>query len=292
MKICAVILNYFNWHDTVVCVNSIINQPVTRIVILDNSASESEENALRNAFKDHPCVDVMKSETNLGFAGGMNHILRQILTLGFDSFLILNNDTIAPADLIENLIKGAYAESFDIASPSIFNYPHKNQLWSEGYYYNKIMGVVTHKPISFLPYTCFYLAGCCMLVRRDVFERIGLFDESFFMYGEDVEFSYRAVQKGYRIGIVKDAKLYHHVSLSTQNNSLFYEYHITRSHFLLIRKFYETKFKRKLSFIFKVIILGLRAIVRTVRYKNLNALSGYKMAFFEALFFKPVKADN
>lgn len=281
MKICAVILNYFNWRDTVACINSIIQQPIERIVVLDNSGSESEKIALRKAFEDYPCVDVMKTEINLGFAGGINHVLRRVISCEFDSFLILNNDTIAPEDLVANLIKGSEVESFDIASPLIYNYPQKDRLWSHGYYYNKIMGVVTHNPIAFLPYTCFYLTGCCMLIRREVFETIGLFDESFFMYGEDVEFSYRAVKKGYRIGIVKSAKLYHHVSLSTQNNSPFYEYHITRSHFLLIQKFFNTNLERKLSFIFKVVILGIRAMVRTFRYINLNALLGYKRALFE-----------
>ncbi len=284
MKLCAIILNFFNWRDTVTSVKSIIDQSITRIVVLDNSGDEKEVTSLRKALGCYSSVEVMNSNTNLGFAGGMNYVLKKKLPLGFNYFLILNNDIIASENLVENLIEGAKSKSFDISSPIIYYYPQKDRLWSHGYYYNMMTGIVTHNPIAFLPRNCFYLTGCCMLIRREVFENIGLFDETFFMYGEDVEFSYRAVRKGYRIGIVQSVKLYHHVSLTAQNNSPFYEYHITRSHFLLINKFFNTPLKQVISLIIKSITLSMRVLVRTIKYKNKNALSGFIKAFYERLY--------
>lgn len=284
MKICAIILNYFNWRDTVICVKSIVSQSVDRIVVLDNSGNEDEETALKKALEKYSCVEVTKTEANLGFAGGINYVLRRIISCEFDSFLILNNDTIAPEGLIQALIKGSETDSFDIAAPLIFHYPEKDRLWSRGYYYNKILGLVTRESIALLPHSSFFLSGCCLFVRREVFDTVGLFDESFFMYGEDIEFCCRAAQKGYRIGIVPEAKLYHRVSLSSQNNSLFYEYHMNRSHFLLVQKLFQTNLERKLSLVVKTLVMGIRATVRTCRYRNLNAIMGYKRALSDALF--------
>jgi GT2 family glycosyltransferase len=102
------------------------------------------------------------------------------------------------------------------------------------------------------------------------------------MYGEDVEFCFRAVQKGFRIGIVDKAHIYHKGNVSSQFNSLFYEYHLNRCHLLLCEKLSEDAREQKLSFVVKLISLTMRALLRSFRYRNTNAISGYKQAIFKS----------
>jgi len=169
-----------------------------------------------------------------------------------------------------------------MASPIIYCYPKKHKVWAKGYFYNRFIGLITQRDISFIPGTIFYLTGCCLLVRRQVFQDIGQFDTSFFMYGEDLEFCFRAVQKGFRIGIVEQAIIYHKGNISSQFNSLFYEYHINRCHFLLCKKLFINKSVQKLSFVVKLIFLGIRALYRGHKYKNRNAVLGYRQALCES----------
>jgi N-acetylglucosaminyl-diphospho-decaprenol L-rhamnosyltransferase len=173
-----------------------------------------------------------------------------------------------------------------LASPVIYHHPEQDKLWSRGNYYNSWTGLLTEKPISLLPGDFFYLPGCCLLIRTRVFEAIGLFDEDFFMYGEDTEFCFRAFQKGFKAGIVPEAKIYHKTGSSAVHNSFFYEQHINRSHFLLGHKLFLNVYARLFVQTLKTILLGMRAIMRTLRYKNLNAFKGYLQARREVTFVR------
>ena len=251
--------------------------------MLDNSAEETQEKALLEAFQNFTQVDVIGNKRNTGFAGGINLILRKMLQQPFDAYLLLNNDTLAPDDLVENLVAGIHHSSLDVAAPQIYGYPEKDILWSKGNYYNNITGLITLKPLPIIPRTYYYLTGCCLMVKREVFKKIGLFDESFFMYGEDVEFCHRAEKNGFSIGIAKDALLYHRINASSQNNSLFYEYHINRGHLILSEKLSHSRYEHMALLPLKLVTVGIRALVRTMRYRNLNALTGYFMATLETL---------
>ena len=284
MKVCAIVLNYFGHEETIACINRLTSQPLAKIVALENSGSEDEKQILATAFTETPIVEIISSKKNLGFAGGVNYALKQTIPDKFDAFLIMNNDTLPPSDLIEKLIKGTESFSLDLASPVIYNHPEQEKLWSKGNYYNIWTGLLTARPNSLLPGDFFYLTGCCLLIRTKVFETMGLFDKDFFMYGEDMEFCFRAVQNGFKTGIVPDAKIYHKTGSSAVHNSFFYEHHINRSHFLLGNKlclsFKACLFSQGL----KTVLLAMRAILRTLRYKNLNALKGYLHARREVPF--------
>jgi GT2 family glycosyltransferase len=283
MNLCAIVINYFGYEDTVSCVRSLAPQDISKIIVLDNSAEENQEKALLEAFQGLGQVDVIGSKRNMGFAGGVNFVLRAMLQDQYDAYLLLNNDTLAADGLVENLVAGIHHFSLDVATPHIYGYPEKDILWSKGNYYNNITGVITPKPIPVIPRTYYYLTGCCLMIKSEVFEKIGLFDESFFMYGEDVDFCHRAEKNGFCIGLAKDALLYHRVNASSQNNSLFYEYHLNRGHFILSEKLSRSRFEHMALFPIKLMTLGIRALVRTMRYGNLNALTGYFMATKEKL---------
>lgn len=283
MKICGVVLNYFGHEDTITCVQALVNQnDLEKIIIVENSANFTELSILRDIFKNDKHVEILEPSHNLGFSGGVNLAVNSAIDSRFDAFLLLNNDTLIPPNMVKCLANSLNDNGFDIASPIIYCYPEKHKVWAKGYYYNRFIGLITQRNISFIPGTIFYLSGCCILIHRQVFKDIGLLDTSFFMYGEDVEFCFRAVQKGFRIGIVEKAYIYHKGNISSQFNSLFYEYHINRCHFLLCNKLSKNKAEQRLSFAIKIFSLAMRALLRSFKYQNTNAISGYKQAIFKS----------
>jgi GT2 family glycosyltransferase len=283
MKICGVVLNYFGREDTITCVQALVSQnELKKIIIVENSANSTELSILKDIFKNNGQVEILEPSQNLGFSGGVNLAVNSVLDSSFDAFLLLNNDTLVPPNTVRHLAKGLVDNGFDMASPIIYCYPEKRKVWAKGYFYNRFIGLITQRDISFIPGTIFYLSGCCILIHRKVFKDIGLLDTSFVMYGEDVEFCFRAVQKGFRIGIVDKAHIYHKGNVSSQFNSLFYEYHLNRCHLLLCEKLSEDAREQKLSFVVKLISLTMRALLRSFRYRNTNAISGYKQAIFKS----------
>ncbi len=129
-----------------------------------------------------------------------------------------------------------------------------------------------------------YLTGCCLLVRREVFEAVGLMDEAFFMYGEDVEFNFRAKKRGFRIGLVQEAVIYHKVSASARPNSYFYEYAMNLGHMLLTAKLAKSASQKVVHHAVKTLSLSARAVVRTLRHGNSIAIQGYAQALRRFMF--------
>ena len=293
MKICGIILNYFGHEDTIACVQALVAQhELEKIIIVENSVNSSELRILKDIFQNDGQVEILEPSENLGFSGGVNLAANSVLDSDFEAFLLLNNDTLVPPNAVKYLAKGLFDNSLDMVSPNIYCYPEKHKVWAKGYYYNRFIGLITQRNISFMPGTIFYLSGCCVLICRKVFEDIGLLDTSFFMYGEDVEFCFRALQRGFRIGIIEKAYIYHKGNVSSQFNSLFYEYHINRCHFLLCNKLSKNKIEQRLSFLIKIFSLAMRALLRSYKYKNLNAFLGYKQAILETAntdFYTPGK---
>jgi hypothetical protein len=271
------VLNFFGHEETIACVKCLVVQQINKILIIENSNDRNEEDSITSAFSDSALVETVRSGQNLGFAGGVNFALRRMMPLGFEAFLIINNDTVPPPDLVQKLCRGADAAGFDIASPVIYRYPEKDRLWSRGNYYNVWTGFITHNPLA-LPGNFFYVPGCCLLIKKDIFETIGFFNEVFFMYGEDVEFCHRAVTRGFRIGIVPEACLYHKAGGAAVQNSVFYEQQINKAHLLLAQALFSKKPSQRLSFCLKIIFLFLRTCKRTVGFCNFNAFRGHGAA--------------
>ena len=282
MEICAVILNYFGHSDTIACVESLLAQDgLSRIVIVENSCCSTELTALTETYVGNELVQILPAGKNLGFAGGVDFALESIGIGSFDAFLILNNDTIVPSGVVRTLAESLCERNFDLVAPTIYSYPDTRRIWSKGNYYNRLTGFITIHPIVHLPFSFYFLTGCCLLIRASVFHAVGLFDRFFFMYGEDIEFCFRVSSRGFRLGCISDAAIFHKGSESSGHNSSFYEYHMNRSHLFLCSKLARTPKEANVSLIFKTVTLTLRAMWRTLRYGNANALYGLRLAVAE-----------
>jgi GT2 family glycosyltransferase len=118
-----------------------------------------------------------------------------------------------------------------------------------------------------------FLNGCAMLIHRSVFDRIGRFDPSYFMYAEEVDFCWRARNAGFKMAVVPTAKMWHKVSASSpvREKSLLMQ---IRSQSIFYRR-YSTGFKRVFMFLFS----SLRAMIIGVRYLILGKKSLSRAVF-------------
>lgn len=254
-KVAIVIVNYNGKQDTLDCLRSIRKMKTEgdqlKIYVVDNASSDDSVNAIK---RELPSVNLILNQANYGFAGGNNIGIKQALEDGVDYVLLVNNDTLVSQPLLNELLKAITKdEDIGVVVPKIYFAPgyefHKKRysygekgkvIWYAGgridweNMYGKHIGVdeVDKGQFSEEQETDF-ASGCCLLVKRQVFEKVGLFDERFFLYQEDLDWSIRAQKAGYRIVYCPLAYLWHKNAGSSNSGSSLQDYYMTRNRMLV-----------------------------------------------------------
>lgn len=213
-----------NWNGKGVvgeCLKSLgdLNYPDFRITVVDNASTDSSPEMIRKRF---PEVDLIENEQNLLFAGGNNIGLRRGLEGNAELFLLLNNDTEVDPDFALKMADVFDNPEVGVAGPRIYYYDDPRRIWYGGGGFYPLTGIPRHINIrktdtgnKELPCQTGYVTGCAMMVRREVFEKIGLLDISYRMYCEDVDFCLRAREAGWKCFYVPEARVWHKVSSSS-----------------------------------------------------------------------------
>lgn len=278
MKICAIVLNYRNAARTEACLCALASQGLDVVLVVDNSADQrfSDELAVMLA-RQTGLVDyrlrLLNSGDNLGFARGVNLALNDADALCCDVFLLINNDAVASPGMVARLAAALADTDTPMVSPTVVDVVGVPQpmLW-----YQRFFGLLTrHRLLGSFP----YLSGCCLLVRREMLEKGRLFDEDFFMYGEDTLLGWRLARSGKYPLCIPDVFVRHDGAVSSRRGQLFYEYHMARAHVLLAVKTWRHPLEIPLLLISKCIGLCLRALWRTLRFRNFAPLKGFFMAW-------------
>lgn len=237
-----VTVNWNRWPDTVECLQSLERQtyPNFRIFLVDNGSTDGSAEILRRSF---PRITMVLSRENVGFAAGFNRGIRRALQEECAYVLILNNDTIADAGMLQELVLAA-GPDFALTAPLIFFHHQPKRIWSAGGRCHPVTLEMTDRyprslegknPLDPLPRE--YLTGCALLMDRDLFTRVGFFDERFFLYYEDMDYCLRVRRQGYRLRLVPKAKLWHKVSVSSGGaGSVEERYYMAQSSVLFFRK--------------------------------------------------------
>lgn len=265
LKIAIVVLNYNGRKDTLECIQSLAkvkkdNTFLVETIVVDNGSDDGSAKALAKLGP----IDLILNDQNLGYTGGNNVGIKYALKRGANHILILNNDTIVDKLLITKLIDAA--KKGDIICPKIYFAPgfefHKGRyqksdlgkvIWYAG---GKIdwpniigqhLGVDKVDKGQFAKRRQIDLAtGAAMFVRRAVFEKIGFFDEKYFLYLEDMDFCVRAKKAGFKIIFEPKAILWHkNASASGGSGSPLQDYFITRNRLLFAARY--AKFRTKLA---------------------------------------------
>jgi GT2 family glycosyltransferase len=244
MNLSIVLLNWNSHAYTRACLNSLFKcAPAswsTRILVVDNGSTDCSLAKLRREFDGN--VEFVSNPENLGYAGGNNLGARRALELGADLVLFLNNDTtVDPSFLtaLEDTVK--QRPHHHLFGAKIFYHRRPHTLWYAGGDYSSWLAKVRQFGMNDAdgpPYQCAddtsFITGCCLLIRREVFERIGLFREEYFMYHEDLDFCMRAKRAGLGMLFVPKARLWHHIGAYRDGElSPLYLYYQTRNRYVV-----------------------------------------------------------
>ena len=212
------------------------------LYVVDNASKDNTLEMSRQRT-DLPVVIIANGE-NLGVAEGNNQGIRAALADGCECVLLLNNDTVFLADLFAQLYAGLDRHHCDMTTGKMYYHDRPDVFWCAGGRFQPWLAYrVQHDGENQKdfgqydqPRRVTYTPTCCLLVRRSVFDRIGLMDGRYFVYSDDVDFLYRCLKQGLSLWYVPDAKLWHKVSALTGNTSDFMARYCTRNRIYFLRK--------------------------------------------------------
>lgn len=211
------------------------------LYVVDNASTDATLEFL-GEYNDSRIV-MVRNLTNAGAAEGNNIGIRAALEDGCASIVLINNDTVFDDDLLSQLLLGLKRHESDMVVPKILYFDEPRKIWSAGGYFSWLRGAARHfgsdrdddgkfdepRFVDYSPTTC-------MLIRKEVFERIGFLDPHYFAYFEDTDFCYRAHQAGIKLVYVSSARLLHRVSSLTGLDSDFYVRYSIRNHVYYVLK--------------------------------------------------------
>jgi len=245
LKLRSVNLFVLNWNGrdlTLDCLSSLekIIYPNVKVYIIDNGSSDNSVTAIRNQFPDYEIIGLPE---NYGFSRG-NNAGFELVKQKADYTIFLNNDTIVDPNFVEPLINAMESNStVKQSTPKIFYADNLDYIWFGGGKVSLWAGWIRHLGIRQKDSMQFsfnrnvdYATGCCVCMRTVDFESIGMFDESFLMYGEDVDLSLRFRKQGGQILFVPESKIWHKVSSSIGTQFFGKMVRKARGIFLLIKK--------------------------------------------------------
>jgi GT2 family glycosyltransferase len=246
--VCIVTLNWNNAPDTIACVESLraLDPAGLRIVICDNASRSDAVEALRAWGRTLPgglpessaplppapqagqagppgAVVLVHTGGNLGYAGGMNVGIRHALgDPGVQFVWILNNDTVVAPDALGHLLARVSAdERIGICGSTLVYFDKRQQVQAFGGaaylpWRARSMALGAFSTVADIPQDpaaterrMAYVNGASMLVSRAFVERVGLMDESYFLYSEEHDWAHRGRRLGFRLGYAPASRVFH-----------------------------------------------------------------------------------
>ena len=214
------VLNWKGRDLTLDCLASLekVTYSNANVIVIDNGSTDDSVFSIKEQY---PETDIIELPTNLGFAGGNNAGFRSTANKA-DYTIFLNNDTIVDPYFVEPLINELESKSnTKQTAPKIYYADKPETIWFAGGKVNLWTGFIRHIGIRKKDASLYskkmeidYATGCCICMRTQDFESIGLFDQTFPMYAEDVDLSIRLKQKGGSIVFIPESKVWHKVSAS------------------------------------------------------------------------------
>jgi GT2 family glycosyltransferase len=245
---------------------------------IDHSLLRINKNLSRCNFH----VNVIKNNLNLGIAKANNQGIKLALRDKCDYILIANNDITFDAHVIQKLLNLSLIHPNASIAPKILFESNKSLIWSAGGHFSKLRGVPRvegHKKLDSQEYNIEKKINstttCFLFVPSNVFSKIGLMDEDYFVYLDDSDFVMRLNLGGFIIIYCPTISIYHKVSISTGGSeSVFTIYEMTKNTILFLYKNYNF-----LIFLFYFIVFFFRKLISFFNYNKLQAaaaLRGYK----------------
>jgi len=298
-RVSIVILNWNSYEVTLDCLLSLRKMDYRNfeVVLVDNGSVDGSPARL---LEKAPEIRLIRNPKNLGFAGGSNVGIRDAIRRGTDYVLLLNNDTIVAPDFLTQLVSVAESdEKIGAVSPKVLFFDHPDRLnyaggehrrWS---LFPKIFGLRQiddgrydkMREVSFL-------TGCAFLIKANVVRQIGVLEEIYFHFYEDIEWSLRVLKVGHKALYVPSAVIWHKEHYVTDKNqrSGFIEFCLARGSMIFARKHVPLKlWPIKMPFFGAWMIY--RTLVLTFHGDWQKVLALYK-GFWAGCILKPLEEET
>ena len=265
-RLSVITVNYNGLRDTCALLDHLtFDHNDTEIIVVDNGSANNEAETIASRYANVKCI---RSERNLGFAGGNN--------LGISHahgkyLFFVNNDTEVSMDDIERLINRIEtSEHIGIVCPKIRFFYGDRHIQYAGF---TPMSRITcrNRGIGYdeadigqydTPRQTAFAHGAAMMARRDTVNKVGLMPECYFLYYEEMDWSMMMKRNGYQIWYEPSATVYHKESQSTGANSPLKTYYLTRNRLLFIKR--NSEHFRLLSYLYMICIVATRDILKNI----------------------------
>lgn len=261
-KITFVVLHYRDVTSTKACIESLCEMTPVKdialsILMVDNNSPEpfpKEKIVSKNAV-----IDFLFNTENLGYSGGNNSGIKKALADGADFVAVLNNDTIVDKNLLVEIDKFlSLKKTPGILVPKIYFYPgtefHYDRyekkdrgkvIWYAGGKIDWQNVLASHKGVDEVDFGQYdletettFATGCCIIFPREVLEKVGNFDDDYYLYYEDIDLSMRIKKAGYKIYFLPKAVVWHkNAKSSGGSGSPLQDYYISRNRMLFAMKY-------------------------------------------------------
>ena len=215
-RVAIIVLNWNGITDTLECLDSLQNQTYNNftIVVIDNGSTDNSAELLKGYHSAHTDnIEIIYNPKNFGFTGGVNTGIEWALNDDYDCVALLNNDTIADKNWLKNLVKSAEPKEVGICTGLLLHSDGKTidstgdwySIWGLPFPRNRNDKTALAPESEFV----FSASGGASLYKTEMLRVIGLFDDDFFAYYEDVDISFRAQLAGWKVAYNSNAIAYH-----------------------------------------------------------------------------------
>lgn len=302
LKISVVIVNYNVEYFLEQCLNSVqkaLENVPGEVFVVDNNSIDNSVEMVRQKFPD---VHLIANKDNKGFSKANNQAM--LIAKG-EYVLLLNPDTVVEEDTFQQIV--AFMDEHPDAGglgvrmldgKGKFLPESKRGLPTPAVAFYKIFGLSSIFPKSkrFGRYHLGYLSefetneieimsGAFMLMRKTVLDQVGLLDEAFFMYGEDIDLSYRIIQGGYKNYYFPDTRIIHYKGESTKKSSVNYVFVFYRAMVIFAEKHFSQKHARLFSLLINLAIYLRAGLAIMTRFIKRSALPVFDFAYIFAGLF-------
>lgn len=293
VKTCVIIPSWNGIDYISDCLTSLLKQSAKiDIIVVENGSKDGSPELIKKKF---PSVELLEFKDNAGFSGGVNRGIKPALEKGYEYIILFNNDAVADKDWVKNLVSAAVNKTDAGIVTGKFMRMDKKHLDSTGEFYSthampfprgrNRVDTDQYKKGEYV----FAGTGGASLYKAALFKEIGIFDEDFFAYFEDIDIAFRAQLAGWKVWYEPSAVAYHHVSATSSKLSGFSRYHSVKNCILtynknmpgiyfwryklwffarLARMFFGALRDKQLGAYFKGFLMGVRLMPSTLRKRS------------------------
>ncbi len=219
-------------------------------IFIVNNCTKHKIDETNIDFDKNNIKKIFFTNKNKGFANGNNIALKYVLDFGYKYIFLINPDTLIEDPKFFSIIeKEIIKNDAGIIGPLIKYYPRKDIIYFAGGKINKYTGLTIMEHKGKMDLNQFtkskevdFITGCAIIIKKEVFEKIGLLPEEYFLYFEETDFNFKAKKAGFKIIFTPKTCLFHKVSSSVKYLSNQYLYYMVRNQKIFSKKILEKKY--------------------------------------------------